>query len=40
LPEGPPLFLDDELTDQPMRALAAEIVREKILETTAKRFLT
>src|SRR6266851_258364 len=36
LPEGPPLFSDDELTDQPMRALAAEIVREKILETTGE----
>src|SRR6266853_26965 len=36
LPVGPPLFSDDELTDQPMRALAAEIVREKILETTGE----
>jgi len=36
LPEGPPLFSDDELTDQPMRALGAEIVREKILETTGE----
>jgi len=36
LPEGPPLFSEDELTDQPMRALAAEIVREKILETTGE----
>jgi len=36
LPEGPPLFSADELTDQPMRALAAEIVREKILETTGE----
>src|ERR1700704_5473124 len=26
LPEGPPLYSADELTDQPMRALAAEIV--------------
>src|SRR5260370_34599222 len=34
--EGPPLFSDDELPDQPMRALAAEIVREKILETTGE----
>jgi GTP-binding protein Era len=31
LPEGPPLFPDDYLTDQPMRFLAAEIIREKIL---------
>ena len=36
LPEGPPLFSADELTDQPVRALAAEIVREKILETTGE----
>jgi GTP-binding protein Era len=36
LPEGPPLFSEDELTDQPMRVLAAEIVREKILETTGE----
>src|SRR5258707_10775768 len=36
LPEGPPLFSEDELTDQPVRALAAEIVREKILETTGE----
>ena len=31
LPEGPPLFPDDYLTDQPMRFLAAEIIREQIL---------
>jgi GTP-binding protein Era len=34
LPEGPPIFDEDELTDQPMRLLAAELVREKILHTT------
>ena len=34
LPEGEPLFAEDELTDQPVRALCAEIVREKILQTT------
>ena len=34
LPEGPRLFADDEYTDQPMRTLAAELVREKILQTT------
>jgi GTP-binding protein Era len=34
LPAGPPLFPDDYLTDQPMRVLAAEIVRERILRTT------
>jgi GTP-binding protein Era len=36
LPEGEPLFAEDELTDQPMRSLAAEIVREKILEQTGE----
>lgn len=34
LPEGPPLFPDDFLTDQPMRFLASEIVRERILRAT------
>ncbi|HVF56537.1 MAG TPA: GTPase Era [Pyrinomonadaceae bacterium] len=36
LPEGEPIFAEDELTDQPMRLLAAEIVREKILQTTGE----
>jgi GTP-binding protein Era len=36
LPEGEPIFSDDEFTDQSMRVLAAEIVREKILETTGE----
>jgi GTP-binding protein Era len=36
LPEGEPIFSEDELTDQSMRVLAAEIVREKILETTGE----
>ncbi|HVF86489.1 MAG TPA: GTPase Era [Pyrinomonadaceae bacterium] len=36
LPEGEPLFEEDELTDQPMRAIVAEIVREKILQTTGE----
>src|SRR5215470_12991091 len=36
LPEGDPIFAEDELTDQPMRVLAAEMVREKILETTGE----
>ena len=31
LPEGPPLFPEDTLTDLPERFFAAEIVREKIL---------
>jgi GTPase len=34
LPEGEPVFPDDYLTDQPERALAAEIVREKVLAHT------
>ena len=36
LPVKPPLFAEDELTDQPLRMLAAEIVREKILEVTGE----
>ncbi|HEY0078831.1 MAG TPA: GTPase Era [Pyrinomonadaceae bacterium] len=36
LPEGEPIFGEDELTDQSMRTLAAEIVREKILHTTGE----
>ena len=36
LPPSEPLFGEDELTDQSMRTLAAEIVREKILETTGE----
>ncbi len=32
LPEGPPLFPDDMITDMPERVVAAEIVREKIYE--------
>jgi GTPase len=36
LPEGVPIFDEDELTDQPLRAMVAEIVREKILRTTGE----
>jgi GTPase len=36
LPAGEPIFSEDELTDQPMRVLVAEMVREKILETTGE----
>jgi GTP-binding protein Era len=36
LPEGEPIFGEDELTDQPMRALVAEMVREKILHVTGE----
>jgi GTPase len=34
LPEGEPIFLEDELTDQSLRVLVAEIVREKVLHAT------
>ena len=34
LPVGAPIFEEDELTDQPMRQIVAEMVREKILQTT------
>ncbi len=34
LPEGPPYFPSDYLTDQPERFLAAELIREKILRET------
>jgi len=34
LPSGPMLFDEDEMTDQPERTLAAELVREKILLVT------
>lgn len=34
LPESEAIFAADELTDQPLRVMAAEIVREKILEST------
>jgi GTP-binding protein Era len=36
LPDGEPIFGEDEMTDQPMRAIAAEMVREKILATTGE----
>jgi GTPase len=36
LPAGEPVFGEDELTDQPMRALVAEMVREKILHVTGE----
>ena len=34
LPEGPALYPNDYLTDQPERLMAAEIVREKLLQFT------
>ena len=36
LPKGEPIFADDELTDQPLRTLVAEMVREKILASTGE----
>jgi GTP-binding protein Era len=36
LPQGDPLFEDDELTDQSMRTIVAEMVREKILASTGE----
>lgn len=36
LPEGDRIFGDDELTDQPMRTIVAEMVREKILALTGE----
>jgi GTP-binding protein Era len=36
LPEGPRYFPDDEYTDQPLRMLAAELVREQILHATGE----
>ena len=34
LPEGEPIFAEDELTDQTLRVLVSEIVREKVLHVT------
>jgi len=36
LPQGPLLYPEDEMTDQPERVLAAELVREKILRVTGE----
>ncbi len=36
LPEGPPLFPEDMVTDQPERQICAEIVREKLLRCMDK----
>jgi GTP-binding protein Era len=36
LPEGPRYFPEDQLTDQPERFIAAEIIREKVLLKTGK----
>lgn len=36
LPAGEKIFSEDEMTDQPVRQIVAEMVREKILETTGE----
>src|SRR5881227_2720512 len=36
LPEGEAIFDEDELTDQPLRLMVAEMVREKILQATSE----
>jgi GTP-binding protein Era len=36
LPPGEPIFGDDEMTDQPLRSIVAEMVREKILQSTGE----
>lgn len=36
LPVGEPLFTEDEMTDQPVRSIVAEMVREKILMSTGE----
>lgn len=36
LPEGPRYFPEDQITDQPERFLAAEIIREKVLQRTGE----
>ncbi len=34
LPEGPPLFPEDEITDQTVRQIAGELIREQVLRQT------
>jgi len=36
LPEGPRYFPEDQITDQPERVIAAEIIREKVLTATGQ----
>ncbi len=36
LPEGPALFPEDQVTDQPERAIVAEMVREKVFRLTGE----
>jgi GTPase len=34
LPEGPPFYPDDQISDQPERAIVAEMIREKVIQLT------
>ncbi|KPA19541.1 GTPase Era [Candidatus Magnetomorum sp. HK-1] len=36
LPQGPPYYPDDHITDLPERFIAAEIIREKVFQLTSK----
>jgi GTP-binding protein Era len=36
LPQGDPIFSEDEMTDQPVRSIVSEMVREKILQSTGQ----
>lgn len=36
LPEGPPYFPEDQLTDQPARFMVSELIREQVLMNTAE----
>lgn len=36
LPEGPPYFPEDTITDQPVRFIASEMIREKVFRLTSK----
>ncbi|MCD6273053.1 MAG: GTPase Era [Deltaproteobacteria bacterium] len=36
LPEGPPLFPEDSITDQPERFIVAEMIREKVFRLTGQ----
>jgi GTP-binding protein Era len=36
LPEGPPYFPEDQVTDQPSRFMAGELIREQVLMATSE----
>jgi GTP-binding protein Era len=36
LPSGPPYFPEDQITDQPVRFMAAELIREQVLALTSE----